>query len=270
MLVLLTAPAGLAMGSAEWPGAAVLLGVLLGTALVGGGCGALNAWYESDRDARMARTANRPIPAGRLTPNQALGFGLLVSALGTSVLFGTGGWLPASVGVAAIALYLFVYTAWLKPRTPQAVVIGGVAGAIAPVIADAAVDAAIGPWSLVLFGIVFLWQPPHFWAISLYRKHEYAAAGFPMLPHVAGDRATRRHMLIYGLALLPVTLLPWLGSAVGGAYALTATVGGGTFVWSIVGAIHSETQAADRRVFRVSIVYMSALFGVMLAELAAR
>ncbi len=269
-LVLLTAPAGLALGHSGWPQAATLLGVLIGTALVGGGCGALNAWYERDRDALMQRTLERPLPAGRLTPHQALGFGLLLSALGLLALLGTGGWLAASIGGLTLVYYLCVYTIWLKPRTAQAIVVGGAAGAIAPVIADAAVHGTIGLWSLLLFAIIFLWQPPHFWAIALYRRHEYAAAGFPVLPNAAGERATRRWMLGYALVLIPVTLLPWLYGVLGSAYAVTALLGGAAFVWRIVQAAQRETDAADRRVCGASVIYLTALFGVMLAELALR
>jgi protoheme IX farnesyltransferase len=266
-LVLLTAPAGMALGRDSWPSAITLLGVLIGTALVGAGCGALNAWYECEQDSRMARTADRPVPAGRLTRDQALAFGLLVSALGLLALLGIGGWLPFAIGAASIIHYLFVYTAWLKPRTPQAVVIGGAAGAIAPVIADAAAHGSIGVWSLILFAIVFVWQPAHFWAIALYRKQEYAAAGFPMLPCVVGDRATRRHMLAWAVLLVPVTLLPWLAGAAGNAYATVALAGGVWFTSSIWRAMGHETRAADRRVFAVSIAYLTVLFAVLLLDL---
>ena len=269
-LVLLTAPAGLALGHDAWPTFMTLLCVLVGTALVGGGSGALNAWYERDRDALMLRTLDRPLPAGRLTPAQALGFGLSTSTLGLLVLFAVGGWLPVAIGALTLAHYIFVYTMWLKPRTPQAIVVGGVAGAIAPVIADAALNGAIGIWSLVLFAIVFIWQPPHFLAIALYRRHEYALAGFPILPNVVGEHTTRRHMLAYALLLIPVTLLPWFAGLLGSAYALTALLGGALFVSHIVRAIRLQSSAADRRVFATSIIYLTALFAILLTDLALR
>lgn len=266
VLVLLTAPPAMVLGGAAWPDPVTLLGVLAGTVLVGAGCSALNAWYERDRDAHMSRTRDRPLPAGRLSPAQALRFGLAISALGVLALFASGGWLPALVGTLALAHYIFVYTIWLKPRTPQAVVVGGAAGAIAPVIADAAIDGSIGAWGLVLFGIIFLWQPPHFWAIALSRKEDYAAAGFPMMPAVAGEDATRRQMLAYALVLLPVTLLPWLLGGVGPVYAGVAAVGGATFAASIVRSQRARRREADRRVFHVSILYLSLLFATLLVE----
>jgi protoheme IX farnesyltransferase len=263
-LVLFTAPPALVLGRDRWPDALVTLGVLVGAALVGGGCGAINAWFERDADARMERTRNRPLPTGRLTPRQALRFGVLVSALGVIVLFAAGGWLPALVGGLTIAHYIGVYTVWLKPRSPQNIVIGGAAGAAAPLIADAAVDGSIGVWGIVLFAIVFLWTPPHFWAIALYRKQEYAAAGFPMMPSVAGNAATRRQMLAYAICLIPVTLIPWLGGALGPAYAAVAVAGGLWFVASICRAMRVRTRSEDRRVFFVSIAYLAALFSAML------
>jgi protoheme IX farnesyltransferase len=161
---------------------------------------------------------------------------------------------------------MVVYTAWLKPRTAQAVVIGGVSGAVAPLIGDAAVDGAIGLWGTVLFAIVFVWQPPHFWAITLYRREEYEAAGFPTLPGEIGAAATRRRMLAYALLLIPVSLLPWWLGVCGSTYALVALLGGVGFAAEIVRAQRRATTEADRRVFRTSIVYLSALFAVMLAE----
>jgi protoheme IX farnesyltransferase len=268
LLVLLTAPPALALGPGGWPDPVLALGVLLATALVGGGCGALNAWYERDRDARMARTSGRPLPAGRLSPTRALAFGLAISVLGLLGLLAFGGWLAASIAALALLHYMFVYTAWLKPRSPQAVVVGGVSGAIAPVIADAGVDGAIGAWGLLLFAIVFLWQPAHFWAIALYRKDEYRAAAFPMLPLVAGDRATRQQMLGYALVLIPVTLLPWLAGVLSPLYACVALAGGALFTATVLRSMRARTREADRRVFLVSIFYLAALFATMLVELA--
>jgi protoheme IX farnesyltransferase len=265
VLVLLSAPPAIALGG-SWPDPVRLFGVLLGTILVGAGCGALNAWYERDRDAVMARTMDRPLPAGRLTPGRALAFGLAISTLGSVVLLVSGGALAAAIGLVALAHYVFVYTIWLKPRTPQAVVVGGVSGAIAPLIADAAVDGRVGVWGVVLFAMVFLWQPPHFWAIVLSRREEYEAAGFPMLPSVVGAAATRRQMLLWALALVPVSLLPCASGTIGPLYAATAVVGGGLFLASILHAMRLRTREADRRVFRVSIPYLALLFAAMLVE----
>jgi protoheme IX farnesyltransferase len=269
-LVLLTAPPALALGHAGWPAPSVVLGVLVGAALVGGGCSALNAWYERDRDRRMERTRDRPLPAGRLTAVQALVFGVVVSAAGLAVLLATCGGLAAAVGALTLAHYLAVYTIWLKPRSPHNTVVGGVAGAAAPLIADAAVGGAIGPWGMTLFAIIFLWQPPHVWAITLYRREEYAAARFPMMPSAVGERATRRRMLAYAAALFGVTLLPWFGGTLGFAYLLTALAGGLLFLGTILHSMRVATPEADRLVFRVSIPYLGMLFAVMLVELLLR
>jgi len=269
-LVLFTAPPAMVMGRESWPSAEVIGGIVFGAALIGAGCGALNASWERDRDRKMARTENRPLPSGRLTVREAVIFGLAVSALGVAVLFATGGWLPAAVGIATLVHYILIYTIWLKPRTPQNIVIGGAAGAASPLIADAAVDGRLGIWGAILFAIIFLWTPPHFWAIALYRKQEYADAGLPMLPNVVGDRATRRHMLAYAVALIPIALLPWLGGELGAVYAWTALLAGGAFVASIARAIRAESSQQDRRVFRTSLWFLFAIFSAMLLELALR
>ncbi len=267
-LVLFTAPPAMVMGHDGWPSAAVILGIILGAALIGAGCGALNACWERDRDRRMARTQNRPLPAGRLARRDAVIFGLAISVLGVAVLFATGGWLPALIGVLTLVHYVLIYTIWLKPRTAQNIVIGGAAGAASPLIADAAVDGRLGIWGLVLFLIIFFWTPPHFWAIALYRKREYEAAGFPMIPSVLGDRATRIRMLAYAICLVPITLIPWLGNELSALYALTALVAGGGFIASIMRSMRLETAGQDRRVFRVSIFYLFAIFAEMLIELS--
>lgn len=268
LAVALTAPAGLLLGGAPHPAPALLLGVLAGTLLVGGGSGALNAWWERERDARMRRTCERPLPTGRLEPREALVFGLVTSALGIAALGAAGGWLAAALGLATLVHYLGIYTVWLKPRSPWSTVAGGVAGAMAPLIADAAADGAIGVWGLVLFAIVFTWQPPHVWAIALYRRDEYAAAGFPMLPAVKGAHVARRHQLIWALVLVAVTLLPFTGGVAGPTYALAALAAGALFVARIVQAMRADDPATDRRVFRASLVQLAVVFVALLADLA--
>jgi len=254
------------MGRSSWPDPLVFGGVVLGAALIGAGCSALNAWIERDADAKMIRTQNRPLPSGRLSPSEALYFGVLVSALGLVTLGAVGGLLCAVIGAITLVHYIVIYTLWLKPRSPQNIVIGGAAGAASPLIADAAVDGRLGIWGVVLFAIVFLWTPPHFWAIALYRKREYAAAGFPMMPAVVGDTPTRWRMLAYVFVLVPVTLIPWFGGVVGSLYAGVALAGGIWFGLSILRAIRRDSALEDRRVFLVSIAYLSALFGAMLLD----
>ncbi len=269
-LVLFTAPAAMVMGHDGWPGGGVLGGVVLGAGLVGGGCGALNAWIERERDAKMVRTQNRPLPTGRLTPRQAMVFGMVVSVLGLLVLLAAGGWPAAGIGLLTLLHYIFVYTLWLKPRNAQNIVIGGAAGAASPLIADVAVDGSLGIWGVVLFAIVFLWTPPHFWAIALYRKKEYEAAGFPMMPSVVGNEACRKRMLAYALILIPVTLLPWLGGELSVVYGVIAIAAGGWFVRSIVRAMRVRDRDEDRRVFATSILYLVVIFGAMLVEFGLR
>jgi protoheme IX farnesyltransferase len=270
-LVLFTAPAASALGHpGGWPSAGRLAGVLAGCLFVGAGCSALNAWWERDRDARMARTMDRPLPAGDLAPRQALAFGVAVSAAGLAALGAVGGALPVGIAGFTLAHYLLVYTLWLKPRSPWSTVVGGVSGAAAPLIADAALHGSLGVWGFVLFAIVFLWQPPHVWSIALYRREEYRAAGFPLLPLVIGARATRRRSLAFALVLVPVTLLPWLAGELSVLYAATALAGGGAFVGSLLRAARRDTDDADRRAFAVSIVYLAALFAAMSIELALR
>lgn len=270
MGVLLTALPGFALGHATRPTLGTVLGALLGIALVGAGSSALNAWWEREADARMVRTRGRPLPAGRLPASRALAFGVAVSAAGLLILHAAGGWLPAAIGATTLAHYLVVYTIWLKPRSAWNTVVGAVAGSTAPLIADAAVGGQLGPWGFALAAIVFLWQPPHVFAISLYRREEYAAASFRMLPAVAGDRVTRRIMLAFAIGLIPVTLLPFAGGVLGAGYAAVAAVGGIAFTGSIVAAMRARTAAADRRVFVVSLLYLSSLFGAMMLEVGVR
>ena len=266
-LVLLTAPPAMMLEGA-WPGPGTAAAILLATALLAGGASVLNAWYERDPDARMERTRDRALPARRVSPAGALVFGLLLSALGLVVAGAAGGRLPFAIGLAALLHYLLVYTVWLKPRTPLAVIVGGVTGAIAPLIAGAAATGEVGLWSLGLFAIVFVWQPPHFWAIALYRRDDSARGGFPMLPAAIGAPATRRRQLAWALALIPVTLIPWLSAPLGGAYLATALAGGAFFCLSITRAMRLDSDPADRAVFSASLLYLTALFAVMTAELA--
>lgn len=270
-LVLFTAPAAAALGHpGGWPAAAPLAGVLIGCLLVGAGCSALNAWWERDRDARMARTMGRPLPAGELSPRQALAFGVVVSLLGLAALGAVGGALPVAIAGLTLAHYLLVYTVWLKPRSPWSTVVGSVSGAAAPLIAEAAIHGRVGFAGLVLFAIVFLWQPPHVFAIALYRREEYRAAGFPLLPLVIGAHATRRRSLAFAVALVPVMLVPWLAGELSALYAATALAGGGAFVGSLLRSVRLDCDEADRRAFAVSIVVLAALFAEMSVELALR
>src|SRR5205807_5819728 len=199
-----------------------------------GASGAINMWYDRDIDAVMRRTASRPLPSGRMMPGEALGFGCVLAVWSVAVMGLAVNWVAAQLLALTIAFYVFVYTIWLKRRTPQNIVIGGAAGALPPLIGWAAVTGDVGWGAVALFGIVFFWTPPHFWALSLYRAAEYAAAGVPMLPVVAGARETKRQMLLYTLMLCPVALAPWLRGAAGAVYGAGASVLGGVFPGSAI------------------------------------
>lgn len=242
---------------------------LVGIALAAASANTLNAYIERDIDARMERTRDRPLPAGRIAPASALAFGLALAAASTAVLFALGGWPAAGVGVASILFYVFVYTIWLKPRSAWNAVIGGAAGAAAPLIADAAVNGSIGVAGGSLFAIVFFWQPPHVWAIALYRKRDYEAAGIPMLPSVIGDERTRWRMLAYTIGLVPVTLAPFAFGLVGPFYLAVAIGVNLWFVASSVRLIRERTHEAAQRMFRVSLAFLFSLFLAMNIELIA-
>lgn len=270
LLVLFTGLPMLGMARDGWPSLGRALVVLLATGMAGAASSAFNAWWERDLDARMARTRNRPLPAAAMAPVQALGFGAAMTLLSTALLWGVGGGLAAAVGVATILFYVVVYTIWLKPRTPQNIVIGGAAGATAPLIVEAAADGRLTWASAILFLIVFLWTPPHFWAIAIFRREEYAAAGFPMMPVVVGDRATRRQSVVYtvltvlaSLALVPLGLLSPL-------YGLAALIAGAWFLVAVLRSVRADDPREDYRVFKVSIAYLFLVFGAMLADTVLR
>ncbi|HZB93638.1 MAG TPA: heme o synthase, partial [Stellaceae bacterium] len=174
-----------------------------------GAAGAINMWYDRDIDAVMRRTQGRPLPAGRMAPGEALGFGCVLAGGSVLVMGLAVNWAAAALLALTIAFYVFVYTIWLKRRTPQNIVIGGAAGAFPPIVGWAAVTGDVGVPALLLFAIIFFWTPPHFWALALYRSGDYARAGVPMLPVVAGAKETRRQIVIYTLLLLPLSLVPW-------------------------------------------------------------
>jgi protoheme IX farnesyltransferase len=240
---------------------------LLCIAVGAGAAGALNMWYDADIDARMARTAARPIPAGRLAPGEALAFGLTL-ATGAVVVLGLLVNVFAAVLLAVtIAFYVVVYTMWLKRTTPQNIVIGGAAGALPPMIGWAAVTGGVAVEPFVLFLIIFFWTPPHFWALSLYRTDDYARAGIPMLPVVAGAQETRRQILLYTLVLAPLGAAPWL---LGYASAFYGTVALATGAVMIALALRVRTEqrghTASRQMFAFSILYLFLLFAMLLVD----
>ncbi|MBO0717666.1 MAG: heme o synthase, partial [Rhizobiales bacterium] len=232
-----------------------------------GAAGALNMWYDADIDARMARTAARPIPAGRLARGEALAFGLTLAGFSVVVLGLLVNVFAALLLAVTIGFYVGIYTVWLKRWTPQNIVIGGAAGALPPVIGWAAATGTVAIEPLVLFLIVFLWTPPHFWALSLYRADDYARAGVPMLPVVAGAAETRRQILRYTLLLAPVGVAPWLLGYAGALYGLTAMLAGGAMV-ALAIRVRREARgyAASKQMFSFSILYLFLLFTMLLID----
>lgn len=266
LLVIFTGLPIMAMAAGGWPHPAFVAATLIGIALAAGAANTFNCYIERDLDARMERTRSRPLPAAALPPGRALAFGLGLAGASTALLYAAGGAPAAALGVASILFYVFVYTVWLKPRSSQNAVIGGAAGAAAPLIADAAVNGHVGLGGLLLFAIVFLWQPPHVWAIALFRKSDYQRAGIPMLPNVIGDQPTRWRMLWYTLALVPVTLAPAPLGLLGPLYLAAALALDAWFAWHAVRVLREQTDAAARRMFHVSMLYLFALFAAMLAD----
>src|SRR4051794_38805677 len=235
-------------------------------AIGAGASGAINMWYDRDIDAVMRRTAMRPLPAGRMMPGEALGFGCVL-AVGSVVVMGLAvNWVAAELLALTIGFYVFVYTIWLKRRTPQNIVIGGAAGALPPLIGWAAVTGDIGWGAVALFAIIFFWTPPHFWALSLYRADEYAKAGVPMLPVVAGARETRRQMLLYTLMLWPATLAPWLLGLAGPFYGACAGGLSLLFTATALRVWHDQSERSARQMFAFSLLYLFLIFALLLLD----
>ena len=269
LLVVFTALVGMALAPIQLhPALAVI--ALICIAVGAGASGALNMWYDADIDACMQRTAGRPIPRGYVAPEEALTFGTIL-ALGSVATLGLViNWVAASLLAFTIGFYVLVYTMWLKRRTPQNIVIGGAAGAFPPMIGWAAATGSVSLDSVTLFLIIFLWTPPHFWALALYRTRDYARAGVPMLPVVAGQDETRKQIVIYAALLLPVGLAPTVVGLAGGLYAVVAMGLGGIFLALALALYRTrEGRAADhaaRRLFAFSILYLFALFATLLVE----
>ena len=259
-LLVIAVPA-MILAEGGWPGLDLIALVLLGGALAGGGAQVINQWYDHEIDAIMPRTAQRPIPAGKIAPRHALYWGLLLSAVGGVQLLLTVNWLAALLAMATIAFYVLIYTVWLKRTTVHNTVIGGVAGAAPPLVGWAAVTGGLEIGALGLFLIVFLWQPPHFWALALRYKDEYAAARIPMLPVVHGDRETHRQTVIYAVLLAVSSLLLYATGDLGEIYLGAALVLGLAFVvqaWRLVRGV-----ILPMRLFFFSLIYLTTLFAAV-------
>ena len=233
-----------------------------------GASGAINMWYDRDIDAVMSRTRHRPIPAGRVEPSEAAGFGVVLAIVSVGMMGIAVNWLAAGLLASAILFYVLVYTMWLKRRTPQNIVIGGAAGAFPPMIGWAAETGHLGLAPIVLFLLIFMWTPPHFWALALFRSADYAKAGVPMLPVVAGPRATKLQMLIYTLLLFPLALLPWMLGIAGAVYGISAMVLGALFILAAVRVWFDPSDRSAKRMFAYSILYLFLLFALLIADRA--
>ncbi|EDP66495.1 putative protoheme IX farnesyltransferase (heme o synthase) [alpha proteobacterium BAL199] len=266
-LVVFTGAVGLAVAPGHLNPVLAVIAVLC-IAIGAGASGAINMWYDRDIDAVMERTKTRPIPAGRMNPDEALAFGVVLAGFSVLVMGLAVNWAAAVLLAVTIGFYVFIYTMWLKRRTPQNIVIGGAAGAFPPMIGWAAVTGDVSVASIVLFAIIFMWTPPHFWALALWRCGDYARAGVPMLPVVAGDRETRRQILIYAVLLAPLGVAPWFLGFAGLGYGMAATVLGALFVVAAVRVWRGSD--ADHRpakqLFGYSILYLFALYGALLID----
>ena len=238
----------------------------LGGALSAGGAGAINHWFDRDLDAIMVRTSNRPVPAGRVSPRNALCFGVALGISAFILLATTVNLLAALLSLSGLLGYVFVYTIWLKRRTPQNIVICGAAGAVPPLVAWAAVTGDLSGSALYLFAIVFYWTPPHFWALSLLMKDEYAKAGVPMMPVVRGEEETRFQIVLYTFLLVAITILPFVGGLFGVVYFISAVVLGGAFIALAVKLFRTRERRPALRLYLSSLAYLALLFAAMVVD----
>ncbi len=269
-LVFFTGVPALAIDNGRFPPWRLSAAILAGVALCAAASSVFNAWIERDLDAKMERTRNRPLPTGLVTARQALIWAWLLTLAGGATLWASGGFAGMTAGVATIAFYVFVYTIWLKPRTPLNIVIGGAAGAAPPLIVDAALHGGIGLQSLSMFTLVFLWTPPHFWAISLFRAADYANAGLPMLPLTHGSAHTRLRIVQYAISMTPFAILPAVTRHLSIGYGAFALVVSLWFIWMCMRLWQDGTESRARKVFAASLVHLHAIFAAMTVDLLIR
>ena len=269
-LVVFTGLCGLLVAPAQLPPALAFAAILC-IALGAGAAAALNMWYEADLDAKMKRTASRPLPAGRMDRQSALHFGVGLAFFSVILMGVATNWFAAAILAVSILFYVLVYTIWLKRRTPQNIVIGGAAGAFPPLIGWAAATGGVAPLPLLLFALIFLWTPPHFWALSLFVRSDYAAAGVPMLPVVAGPRATRIQILLYSLPMAAAAVVPWPLGLAGPFYGIAAAALSLLFVLLALRVLANKaTEPAgmkpEKQLFAFSILYLFAIFGALVLD----
>jgi protoheme IX farnesyltransferase len=269
-LVVFTGLCGLLVAPVHLPPVLAFTAILC-IALGAGSAGALNQWYEADLDAKMRRTAKRPLPAGRMDRQSALHFGVGLGVFSVLLMGLATNWLAALLLAASILFYVVIYTAWLKPRTAQNIVIGGAAGAFPPLIGWVAATGQVSALPLLLFAIIFLWTPPHFWALSLFVRSDYAAAGIPMLPVVAGVESTRRQIFFYTLVMAAAAVAPWPLGLAGATYGITAAVLGAVFAVLAARVLANKASeparmGPEKHLFAYSVFYLFFLFTVLVAD----
>jgi heme o synthase len=269
-LLLVTTVPAMVLAAGRLPSLTLMGAVLVGGALAAGGANTINCWIERDRDRVMKRTQYRPLPAGRIAPARALAFGVVLEAAAFVWLWATVNLLAAALAVSATLFYVFVYTIWLKPRSPQNIVIGGAAGAVPVLVGWAAVTGRLDAPAWVLFAIVFCWTPPHFWALSLRYQDDYAAAGIPMLPVVSGISTAVRQIVVYSVLVVAVTLALFRFEAMGIVY-LAAAVGlGAAFVWQALALRRNASPQRAMRLFTFSNTYLALLFTAIAVDTLLR
>jgi protoheme IX farnesyltransferase len=269
-LLLVTTVPAMILAAGELPSIRLIVEVLAGGTLAAGGANTLNCWIERDRDQLMRRTRGRPLPTGQVPPNRALVFGLALEVVAFALLWATVNLLSAALAVSAMLFYVFVYTIWLKPRSPQNIVVGGAAGAVPVLVGWAAVTGRVGAPAWVLFAIVFCWTPPHFWALSLRYFDDYRTAGFPMLPVARGVAVAVRQIVAYSVLVVGVTLVLFDVADVGVLYLVAAIVLGVMFVWRTVQLARDSTPERAIRVFAFSNTYLALLFAAIAVDTLVR
>ncbi len=269
-LLLVTTVPAMVLADGGLPSLTLIGAVLVGGALAAGGANTINCWIERDRDRVMHRTQRRPLPSGKIDPRHALVFGVVLEAMAFVWLWSTVNLLSAALAVSAMLFYVFVYTIWLKPRSPQNIVIGGAAGAVPVLVGWAAVTGRLAAPAWVLFAIVFCWTPPHFWALSLRYRDDYAAAGIPMLPVARGITTAVRQILVYSVIVVAITLSLFLFERMGVVYFVAAVGLGAAFVWQALELRRDATPQRAMRLFSFSNIYLALLFAAIAVDTLVR
>jgi protoheme IX farnesyltransferase len=265
-LLLVTTLPAMILAAGELPSIGLIASVLVGGAFAAGGANTINCWIERDRDQIMRRTARRPLPMGQVAPERALAFGILLEVAAFALLWATANLLAAALAISATLFYVFVYTIWLKPRSPQNIVIGGAAGAVPVLVGWAAVTGDLSAPAWILFAIIFFWTPPHFWALSLKYYDDYEAAGIPMLPVAKGVAVALREILVYSVVVVAVTLTLPLVADTGAVYLASAIVLGVLFVGRAVQLARAETPDRAIKFFTWSNLYLALLFAAIAVD----